>query len=105
MFKKPPTMTFLIRETESVSAKIREGGSVLATALRNKVELDSSCTEGTCGSCRVQVVSAPINLEPAHDVENETCRERGFRDDERLACQMTACENLVVRVPDYGSST
>ena len=98
-------MTFVIHESENIPAKIREGDTVLAAALRGKIALDSSCTEGSCGSCRVQVIRSTGELEPAHEVEVDTCRERGFGKDERLACQMVACEGLVVKVPDYGSST
>ena len=105
MFKKPgktpDMMTFIFTESGEQEAKIRAGETVLETALRNKLPLDSSCTEGTCGSCRVTVVTASPELQGPEDVEIETKRERGFLPNERLACQMNACAGLKVKVPDY----
>ena len=83
----------------SLTAKIRTGETVLQTAQRNRIALDFSCTEGTCGSCRVQVVNAPDELEPAQEVELETKLERRFADHERLGCQMNACAGLIVKIP------
>ena len=104
MFKKADkeTMTFITNEMDETSVPIRpEGASVLGLAMKNKIPLDSSCHEGTCGSCRVTVVTAPPELEPPGPVERETLNERGFRADERLGCQMTACPGLKVKVPVY----
>ncbi len=94
-------MTFIFSELGEQEAKIRLGETVLETALRNKLPLDSSCTEGTCGSCRVTVITTSPELRAPEEVELETQRERGFAADERLACQMNACPGLKVRVPDY----
>ncbi len=100
MFKKPDTMTFITNELDETSAKIRNGETVLGTAAKNKIPLDSSCLEGTCGSCRVIVVFAPPELLPPEDVERETCLERGFSENERLGCQMIACPGLKVKLPN-----
>lgn len=102
MFKKPETMTFIVNETEERPVPIKpEGATVLGLAMKNKIPLDSSCLEGTCGSCRVTVIEAPPELEPPGDVERETREERGFHANERLGCQMTACPGLTVKVPTY----
>lgn len=95
-------MTFVINESDETTVPIRpEGASVLGLALKNKIPLDSSCHEGTCGSCRVTVIIAPSELEPPGPVEEETRVERQFRANERLGCQMTACPGLKVKVPVY----
>jgi ferredoxin len=99
VFNKADTMTFITNELDETSVKIRDGDTVLGTALKNKIPLDSSCLEGTCGSCRVNVVYAPIELLPPDDVERETCLERGFSENERLGCQMLACAGLKVKIP------
>ena len=94
-------MVFIFNDLGDVPAKFRDGETVLETALRHRLPLDSSCTEGTCGSCRVTVIVAPPNLDASGDVELETKAERGFSADERLACQMNACAGLKVKVPWY----
>ena len=101
MFKNTGNVTFIFEESGEKVVKFREGETVLETAMRNKLPLDSSCTEGTCGSCRVNLVISPPELEPAGEVELETKAERGFAPDERLSCQMIACDGLKVRVPSY----
>jgi ferredoxin len=101
VFKKPETMTFITNECDETTVPIRAGQSVLGVAMKNKIPLDSSCLEGTCGSCRVSVIEAPPELEPPGEVERETREERGFRPEERLGCQMTACPGLKVKVPVY----
>ncbi len=101
MFKKHESMTFIFNELDETPAKFRDGETVLETALRHKLPLDSSCIGGTCGSCRVTVIVGPPELERPHEVELETKAERGFAENERLACQMNACAGLKVKVPSY----
>ena len=102
MFKKADTMTFVTNENDLTSVEIKpSGATVLGLARKAKLPLDSSCLEGTCGSCRVTVLEAPSELEPPHEVERETLTERQMRSDERLGCQMIACAGLKVKVPVY----
>ncbi len=102
MFKKAETMTFVSNEVDLTSVEIKpSGATVLGLARKAKLPLDSSCLEGTCGSCRVTVLEAPPELEPPHDVERDTLAERQMRADERLGCQMVACPGLKVKIPVY----
>jgi ferredoxin len=103
VFKKPAaTMTFIVNETDERPVAIKpEGATVLGLAMKNKIPLDSSCLEGTCGSCRVVILEAPSELEHPGEVERETREMRGFQDNERLGCQMIACAGLKVKVPVY----
>ena len=95
-------MIFIVNETEERTVAIKpEGATVLALAMKNKIPLDSSCLEGSCGACRVILVATPPHLDPPGDVERETREERHFSSDERLGCQMTACAGLKVKVPVY----
>ena len=95
-------MTFIVNETEERPVAIKpEGATVLGLARKNKIPLDSSWHEGTCGSCRVTLIDTPAELEPPGEVERETRLERRFHDNERLGCQMIACAGLKVKVPVY----
>lgn len=76
------------------------GETVLEALLRRKIELDHSCGGGgTCGTCRIFVVAGLDRLPPRNEIENEFAEERGFAENERLACQTTAIEGLVIRRP------
>lgn len=90
-------MTFLPMER---TVPLRNGDTVLETALRNKIPLAHSCgAMGSCTTCRVFVEKS---LEPTSDrteVEEEITAGRGFADNERLSCQLLAQPGLVVRIP------
>ena len=74
--------------------------SVLEVALKNKIPIDNSCGgSGSCGTCRIFVQSDLEKLEPRNDVEQAMADDRGFPDDERLACQICPHDGLIVDVP------
>lgn len=71
--------------------------SVLEVALRMGIPLDHACGgSGTCGTCLVHIVKGPGNLEQRNQLESEMAMDRGFRDEERLACQMKPINGLVL---------
>ncbi len=76
--------------------------SVLALALKHKIEIEHSCGgSGSCGTCHVFVTCTKENLAERNDVEAAMALDRGFKADERLACQIDPVDGLVIRVPDY----
>jgi ferredoxin len=77
------------------------GKSVLDVALENRLPLNHSCGgNATCGTCRIRVVSTETPLEERGELEQEIADDRGFAEDERLACQLTACPGLKFKIPD-----
>lgn len=75
--------------------------SVLELALASGREIPHSCGGmGSCGTCRVIVESDFVSLPKREGVEAEMAEDRGFEPRERLACQLEACDGLVVRLPD-----
>lgn len=74
--------------------------SVLNTLFANEVEISSSCGgSGSCGTCRIEIISWPGAVEPRGEVEAEMADARGFEEHERLACQISAVSGLKIRVP------
>lgn len=77
------------------------GKSVLDVALENRLPLNHSCGgNASCGTCRIRVVSSDEPLEERNELEAEIAADRGFADDERLACQLTAHPGLKFKIPD-----
>ena len=75
-------------------------GSLLDFAWRNKVKIPTSCGGGgSCGACRV-IVSGDIKSEPRNDIEQSMADDRGFKQNERLSCQISPCAGMVVEIPD-----
>lgn len=74
--------------------------SLLDLALKHQVPLNHSCGGmGTCTTCRVIVVEGLEDLEPRNEIEEERSEERGFSEEERLACQILAKTSLKLRIP------
>lgn len=80
--------------------QVRADDSLLKTALRGRLPLNHSCGGmGTCGTCRVIVCEGLDVLGAPNDVEAEIIQDRGFSVNERLACQNSPREGLVVEIP------
>jgi len=45
------------------------------------------------------VVKAPQGCSPRTEVERERAKERGFKESERLACQLEPTPGMVVQIP------
>ena len=83
------------------SILVKAESNVLDLALNNKIDVDNSCGgSGSCGTCRVKILSDLNALSSPTDVEEMMIEDRGFKEDERLACQLEPCQGLVVEVPD-----
>ena len=73
--------------------------SVLDVGLKAGLDIDHTCGGfGTCGTCLIEVVSGSELLNERTEQELEMSQDRQFRDNERLSCQIQACEGLVVKV-------
>jgi 2Fe-2S ferredoxin len=81
------------------------GESILNSLLRHKIPLDHSCGgSGTCGTCRVLVVSGIEKLDAPNEVEAELSQDRRFEEHERLSCQTEAREGIVILRPVQGET-
>lgn len=91
-----PTMTFLPTEHE---VEIGTSSSVLELALLRKIPISHSCGGmGSCTTCLVRVQSDLAQLEPRNEVEQEMADMKGFEDNERLACQLTPHDGMIVTI-------
>lgn len=100
MDKKIPF--FYVNEGRFVQAS--HGQSLLEAIADAQISISHSCGGmGTCGTCRI-VVEKGLQLLPArNELETEMAMDRGFLENERLACQTETCEGLHVFIPP-GSS-
>ncbi len=82
------------------SVAFRPGETVLELSDRVGMGIQTSCGGmGTCGACRIFVDGAIESLPERNHLEQELADYRDFQPNERLACQIEACEHLVIRVP------
>jgi len=95
------TKPFVVFNPGEKAIEIKDQRTVLEMALSGGVELNHSCGGmGSCGTCRVEVLSPLSDLAPRTELELEMAEERGFAPEERLACQLTPKKGLSVWVPD-----
>jgi ferredoxin, 2Fe-2S len=69
--------------------KVNKGKSILDAALEQNLSVDYKCKQGTCGKCKVKLVSGNTYLQPANSLEEKKLHhliQSGFR----LACQAIA---------------
>lgn len=95
--KKGPQALFLPQE---IRVYISDEENILDLALKNGIEIDHSCEGmGSCTTCRV-FVEGPIDLlNPRNEIEAERAEERGFQNNERLACQTKPIKDLIIKIP------
>jgi ferredoxin len=80
-----PTVTF---EPLHVSFPCADGESVFEVARRHGVPISTACAGlGTCGLCRVKVLSGEAHLPPFGPAEKRHLGNVYFITKERLACQ------------------
>jgi CDP-4-dehydro-6-deoxyglucose reductase len=74
---------------------VRQGESILSAALRQGVMLPYSCKNGTCGSCRGQVLEGEVHypFHPPLALERSDIAQ-GYA----LMCQAEPIEDLVIAV-------
>ena len=77
--------------TSAVTVPIPASESVLDVADANGVDIDSSCRNGTCGSCKVKLLQGQVTME-VEDGLDAGEKEGGWI----LACQAMATEDVVV---------
>lgn len=82
------------------SIKVGKANSVLEAILAQKYPINTSCGGmGSCGTCRVIVIEGAELLGERTELEQEIAEARGFKPNERLACQITPCSGIKLSVP------
>lgn len=75
--------------------------SVLELAIANEIPLNHSCGGmASCTTCLVQIKKGLEKIPPRNELEQEHATVRSFQPAERLACQTTAFDGLIVEIPD-----
>jgi ferredoxin len=83
-----PTVAFSVSDK---SASLPPDKTILDVADDIGVEIDNSCRVGTCGTCRVKLLSGQVSMAVEDGLEPGD-REKGII----LACQAKATGNVVV---------
>ena len=104
MFRKAkPVEASVLFETSGEEKPVEVGFSgeisLLEIAIRERLPLSHSCEgNASCGTCRVVILN-DVELPERNELEQDMAIDRGFKPQERLACQVLAVNGLKVRIP------
>lgn len=92
-----PRVTFLVsNQTHEIAA----GGSFLEMCQQVGAPHDFGCTVGSCGTCRLEIVSGTGNVNPASEDERETVGMCTDHAGARLGCMLKVNGDISVRPVD-----
>ena len=93
-------VTFQIQGSEAVAIECNAGDNLLELARRANVAIDAPCSgNGSCGKCRVQLLSGEVESAPSRHISAEEY-EAGWR----LSCCSKVVSDCTVLVPDIASA-
>ena len=91
---------FEIEGAKSVSIECNPGDNLLELARRANVAIDAPCSgNGSCGKCRVRLVSGEIDSIPSRHIS-----EAEWAEGWRLSCNSKVTGDCTVLVPDIASA-
>lgn len=94
------TIIFKIEGSADVKAFAEAGKNLLELAQEAGVSIDAPCSgNGTCGKCRVRIVSGAVDME-----KNPRLSDEDYRDSWRLACQCSVVGDATIWVPASASA-
>lgn len=80
--------------------EVPEGQSYLDFCQANTVPQDFGCTVGSCGTCRVEILSGMENLNPKEDEETDTIEMCTDVENARLGCQLIISGDVTLRAAE-----
>lgn len=92
-----PTVTFVERNR---SYQVPAGKSFLEMCQENDAPHAFGCTVGSCGTCRLVIVSGAANVDPATDDEIDTVEMCTAAEGARLGCQLVIRGDITVKAVD-----
>ena len=101
--KKPErpryTVTFQLPNGEDYLVEAKEGDSLVLASGRGAYPIATGCSDGSCATCRVEVLEGADNLSQADEFEISTIERNNIDPSLRLGCQSAVLgENLRVRI-------
>src|SRR5680860_1918282 len=88
------TLTF--QPGDVVVADVPRGESILRAAMQADIHINASCGgSGSCGKCRVEVVSGEVESERSSKVSDDE-----WADGIRLACRTHILSDIEVFIPE-----
>ena len=90
--QRPPerpkhSVSFELSEGRSFRADAKEGDSLVLASGRGPFPIGTGCSDGTCATCRCEVLAGADMLSQEDEKERKTKMENGCDPSYRLGCQ------------------
>lgn len=101
MDSQEKTIKFVTKNGKSEPLAVKSGETVMDCAKTAGIELDAPCAgNGTCGKCRVRVISGPVEMtENSLKAAKSHISEGDFAAGWRLACGLTVTGPCEIEIP------
>lgn len=100
------TVNFVLPDGSSYSARAKEGDTLVMSSNRGPQPIATGCADGTCGTCRVELLHAHDQLTPETDHEKNTKKANNVPGEYRLGCQTGVLgEGVKVRIVNVLGAT
>ncbi len=80
--------------------EVPAGQNYLEFCQANSVPQDFGCTVGSCGTCRVEILSGMENLNAKDDEETDTLEMCTDAENARLGCQLVISGDIELRAAE-----
>ncbi|MBQ7736348.1 MAG: DUF4445 domain-containing protein [Oscillospiraceae bacterium] len=95
-----PTVSFRISAKKTIDVKVETGERLMDIARNSGIYIDAPCSgNGTCGKCRVQILSGDTESHPCRHITDED-----YAAGWRLACETRVIGDVTVLVPEPASA-
>ena len=95
-----PKVSFRLSEKETIDVNVEIGERIMDIARNSGIYIDAPCSgNGTCGKCRVQILSGDAESHPSRHITDED-----YAAGWRLACETRVIEDVTVLVPETASA-
>ena len=95
-----PKVSFRLGEKETIDVTVNSGERLMDIARNSGIYIDAPCSgNGTCGKCRVQILSGETNSHPSRHITDED-----YAAGWRLSCETWVTEDVTVLVPETASA-
>lgn len=83
---RPKYTVHFLANDEAFEVESKEGDSLVLASGRGAYPIATGCSDGTCGTCRVEVLEGIESITKADEYELRTKAEHGIPDNQRLGC-------------------
>ncbi len=95
-----PTVSFRVSEIKTIDVKVETGERLMDIARNSGIYIDAPCSgNGTCGKCRVQILSGEADSHPCRHITDED-----YAAGWRLACETRVMGDVTVLIPEPASA-